>query len=230
MLYREAWISNWRLLFQAKSGFALAVRNRAKHKSTIRRCLYCCGVTTHHPLRVQEGLGSLMVWNHPIDVHYFTKALQGWPQVNLLRPKSVTADGDYAVCRLFANCGNSMLTAERSSVRPCCSRFQCAERGPACSGLRIRVFSHEQWCAQYRRQVCFPCSRSHFASGALRRAAVSQHVAADGNPHGRSQKYAIAADEANRGDLLYLDSWQSGSWASRCSYATVTLSICRRER
>ena len=24
-----------------------------------------------------------MIWNHPIDVHYFTKALQGWPRIVL---------------------------------------------------------------------------------------------------------------------------------------------------
>ena len=25
--------------------------------------------------------GNLAVWNHPLDLHYFTKSMQGWPKI-----------------------------------------------------------------------------------------------------------------------------------------------------
>jgi len=27
------------------------------------------------------GEGSMVIWNHPIDVHYYTKTLEGWPKL-----------------------------------------------------------------------------------------------------------------------------------------------------
>lgn len=28
-------------------------------------------------------IGSVSTWNHPLDVHYATRGLQGWPQIQL---------------------------------------------------------------------------------------------------------------------------------------------------
>lgn len=43
----------------------------------------CVGGDQKGQTQVDYPQDDMVVWNHPIDVHYYTKSMQGWPKICL---------------------------------------------------------------------------------------------------------------------------------------------------